>query len=106
MVNWHPDIFSLLYLFRDANRRVCFSTGVAGRMIYLPTEGVTAFTFGGPDLNVLLVTTASIIQDFSQPRASSYPLAPSPQRGQVFLVTFSDIKGVGADPRGGKYLCA
>lgn len=62
-------------------------------MIHLPVDTITGVSFGCPDLDCMLVTTALQVQDFNQPPPSYQPVAPNPWRGQVFLITKLNVKG-------------
>lgn len=61
-------------------------------MIHLPVETPTALTFGGPNLDVLFLTTGSEVLDFSKPPVENDPLSSSPQRGQTFMITGLGVK--------------
>ncbi|CAK1541935.1 unnamed protein product [Leptosia nina] len=59
-------------------------TGELLQKVPIPVAQVTSVAFGGPDLDVLFVTTANI--DFG--------LAPGPQAGSTFVVTGLGVKGL------------
>lgn len=78
---------------------IFFSTGIAERMIHLPVETPTAICWGGPNLDIMFVTTSTIWWDFNIPETTGYPLAPSPLRGQVLMIKKLHAKGVHAGKR-------
>ncbi|MEP2935436.1 MAG: SMP-30/gluconolactonase/LRE family protein [Gilvibacter sp.] len=58
--------------------------------IEVPAHNVTAAAFGGPDLETLYITTASV--DMTPEEKEQYPLA-----GSIFMVKVSGVKGVNAN---------
>lgn len=57
------------------------------RFFYMPVETPTSVAFGGPNLDILFVSSASTVQNFRAPPAENNQLAPSSLRGQVFMIT-------------------
>lgn len=60
------------------------TTGVIDLEIIIPAEQVTSIAFGGPNLDILYVTTAS--KEFTTPQP--------PPAGRVFQVTGLGVKGL------------
>lgn len=65
-------------------------TGTLVQKIEVPAHNVTAAAFGGPNLETLYITTASV--DMTAKEHEKYPLA-----GSVFSVTIPGVKGVKAN---------
>ena len=63
----------------------CFRTGQILQKIDIPTSKVTSVAFGGPNLDILYVTTASIV-------FQSTEIEPHPA-GSLFKVTGLGVKG-------------
>lgn len=80
------------------------STGIGEQLLKVPVETITGVGFGGPNLDVMFVFSGTNVQDFTQPPADSYPLAPSPLRGQVLMITGLGIKGSGPGTKITRYL--
>lgn len=62
-------------------------TGTIEKEIMLPVPSITSLAFGGPQLDILYVTTASIHQE-------NQPMEQPPLAGAVFKVTGLGVKGL------------
>lgn len=67
--------------------------GTMDRVIEMPVKKVTSVNFGGPDMDVLYVTS------MAKPPLPRFP-GDGPQRGSVFAITGLGVKGV-PEPRFG-----
>lgn len=66
--------------------RLSFSACSTGKILLeidIPAKQVTSVAFGGPDLDILFVTTAATTRDAEQP----------PEAGYLFKVTGLGVKG-------------
>lgn len=66
-------------------------------MIHLPVDTPSAVIVGGPNLDLLFVSSSTQVIDYSSDTSSSgeYPLSSSPMRGQSFIISGLGIKAPG-----------
>lgn len=77
LFNIATEVQSFFFKFNFRQKKVLLE-------IPLPAKQVTSVAFGGPNLDILFVTTAATARDGPQ----------SPQAGQLFKVTGLGVKGL------------